>query len=169
MKRDSQRSKLYTAEEVLRGAPEDRAALDAFIGKVMRSAKVKGLVGPRRYRLVGPSAWCTPSWDGDKIVFSAGQRFEVLHGLAHLVVPGSNEVAFHGPEFCRCYLDLVRRFLGPEQAAVLREAFKVHRVKHRVVSSESRQAARDRFMARKEADLEADLRRLQARFGAGGG
>lgn len=60
----------------------------------------------------------------------------ILHELAHIMccVSGHKDEG-HGALFARYYLALVRRWLGPEAAGALREAYKVERVKYRKVSA----------------------------------
>jgi putative metallohydrolase (TIGR04338 family) len=62
----------------------------------------------------------------------ARTRLVILHELAHVLTsrPG-REVAAHGPEFAKTYLELVRRF-EPELAPRLRAEFKAGRVRTRV-------------------------------------
>lgn len=52
----------------------------------------------------------------------------ILHEIAHVATPDDNG---HGREFARFYLLLVRRWLGQEAAAGLREAYAAEGVKYR--------------------------------------
>jgi hypothetical protein len=53
----------------------------------------------------------------------------ILHELAHLGVGGLGQG--HGREFARLHLGLWRRFIGPEAGAMLLDAYRRNRVKHR--------------------------------------
>lgn len=53
----------------------------------------------------------------------------ILHELAH-IMSGTDESG-HGREFARCLMLLVRRWLGPDAAAALREGYTVENVKYR--------------------------------------
>lgn len=59
-----------------------------------------------------------------------GDPWIVLHELAHVMAFATDHEG-HGREFARCYMLLVRRWLGPRAAAVLREAYAAERVKYR--------------------------------------
>lgn len=52
----------------------------------------------------------------------------IMHEMAHILTP-RKDIAPHGPEFTRAYLDIVRRFLGTAKAIQLWSAFRVYRVK----------------------------------------
>lgn len=63
-------------------------------------------------------------------------QWVILHELAHIMCCVSDHKdEGHGAIFARYYLSLVRRWLGPEAAGALREAYKVERVKYRKVSA----------------------------------
>lgn len=50
----------------------------------------------------------------------------IVHELAHILTPEAEP--WHGREFCRNYLALIKRWLSTEQAKALRASFKEHRV-----------------------------------------
>lgn len=53
------------------------------------------------------------------------RRILLIHELAHLYTPD-----MHGRNFCRVYLGLVRNVFGPSVHAILRESFRIYRVKY---------------------------------------
>ena len=130
--RDSQRSRVYRAEEEAFGfcvAPllsfsecvdQVHLAFERYFpgSQVPLVADGRG----RRRACGSPSRISIPRW--------SRRRWIVLHEIAHATIPPG--AAWHGPEFAGCYLRLVRRFMGAEAAARLRAAYKSHRVKTRV-------------------------------------
>jgi hypothetical protein len=156
-RRDSMRSKVYTAEkEALpawwyEGWTEEQTV--AYITTVLRTrwfearwpkfAKQvrvwdrpptsgqfmsKDAVNVRWRRGYGATAWKS----GNEIVFGVTGnnlgRAIILHELAHLIAP---ENAAHGRYFCKTYLLLVERYLGTGAYRALRKAFVRHGVKFR--------------------------------------
>ena len=74
-------------------------------------------------------------WKGTiKLPKWARYQMVVLHEIAHVVTDQeykrSDGIAAHGPEFCSNLLQLVRRWMGAEAHATLKESFKNGRVKH---------------------------------------
>lgn len=67
---------------------------------------------------------------GGEIGLPLGGRnpWVILHEIAHCLTPG--KYAPHGPEFAGVFLFLVETIIGKEEAAVLREKFKVEKVRH---------------------------------------
>jgi putative metallohydrolase (TIGR04338 family) len=129
-------------------------AAQAFVDRVVNSALWRRLrrdagrgLSPLGYVLVmrGRGKWATANtrWPLSaelrrrqgrplgmiKLPRWAWSHWVALHELAHLATP--NEVAWHGREFARVYLELVRRFMGEDSATLLRASFKNHRVKFR--------------------------------------
>jgi len=71
----------------------------------------------------------------------------ILHEVAHVVTP---ERPAHGREYARNLLDLVVRFLGPDAGRKLRAAYKVHGVRYRPPGKSwdtMTQAQKDRALA----------------------
>jgi len=147
--RDSQRSKVYRSERHLSdhmkrygGRLETVPEMQAWIDEINRSRWLKGYIkrhphgiayrpitvtdGRARRRacaeLYVKRAYVkVPRWCRSKLV--------LLHEMAHVYTPVY--VAWHGPEFCACYLDFVGRWLGREAKAELKAAFIKCSVKHR--------------------------------------
>jgi putative metallohydrolase (TIGR04338 family) len=131
--RDSQRQKLYDAEDVLARSPDYQTVEEcqAFIDGVLRSRWFQSRWGQRRI-FVGPGrgqrraiAFSTrlvqlemPKW--------SRQRQVLLHELAHCLIP--DNLAAHGREFAGVYLFLVRQVMGDEAWATLQSSFRAHRV-----------------------------------------
>ena len=151
--RDNQRSKIYAAEHAAFDGkfPCDElhnlsvAQCQAFVDRVTHSswwAKRYGKtcdveVRPgkaRRHASASPKLMVTwlPRW--------SRKPWVMLHELAHIAVDeilfnkysGFGEIpAWHGPEFAKEYLALIKRFIGNDEAAALRAEYKSHRVKYR--------------------------------------
>lgn len=137
--RDTQRARLYRAEKPSGGLhprPEfDRAReVQAWVNRITRSRWWRGRFprcgwinvkdGRGRRVACGTRYWNhgevrLPRWSRSRLV--------ILHEVAHCVQPRGT--ASHGPEFARLYLDLVRRWIGPEEAARLREGMRRERVR----------------------------------------
>lgn len=161
--RDSQRSKLYSAENTAfkrSGEPEFKTVEEcqAYIDKVLssvwfkkhwrlRQAKVRPGKGYRK------AVWYGYGYDRNKRGDEGGivqlpkwarKRWVILHELSHGLTP--NEEASHGWKFARNYLKLVKHFLGQEEEKKLKEAFKNKRVKY----SQPRQLSEERKKALQE-------------------
>lgn len=174
--RDSQRSKLYAAESLLEALPLASDARSSFATAVLVSRQVRSVYGDVQLTTVNKtSGWCGCEWQSaavgrTKIMTPCkgwGIPYKFLHGLAHLLEPSNEEVAYHSPQFARTYLGLVKRHLGDEAHEILKGAYREKHVKTRTVSPEAREAARERYMARKEENLETELRALSDRLKAG--
>jgi putative metallohydrolase (TIGR04338 family) len=163
MARDSQRGKVYAAENAAfdKSKSEDLSVAEcqAFIDKCLNS---KGLQSKypkatRRYKVTdgrGRRTACyAPLINQLRVPRWARSRWVLLHELAHaLVFSFSDSHAPHGWEFCECYLYLVRVFLGRWAEDALKAEFKARRVRYRPprkrqMSDEQRQAARERMLA----------------------
>ena len=149
--RDSQRSKVYKAEQG-HSLWFDEALFDSvgevqeWVDSICRSRWFKNrfrrhAIDPKSVMRYGRSA------DGIKVLDGRGRRrangstrgfiklpiwtrsdMHILHEIAHVVT--SPRVAAHGREFCANYLALVRQFMGREEAIELKTCFKKHRVKY---------------------------------------
>lgn len=139
--RDSQRSKVYSCEYVLRDAGmvgrerlETVEEMQAWVNKLLASAwwkkhyrsvskvTVKDGRGQRRALAhTWRNTISMPKWSRSKGV--------IIHELAHLVTPLA--APSHGWEFCANYLELVRHFLGQADHDALKEAFDKRKVKYR--------------------------------------
>jgi len=144
--RDSQRSRLYSAERVLSNRDEHGqpcgsvdwttvAEVQAFVDRVTRSrwwksrsrvGKIvvkdgRGGMSARAYRSRGQSVIAIPRW--------ARTRRVVLHELSHHLTPWT--AAAHGNLFAANLVDLVRRWMGPDEAEALKESFRQAKVRHR--------------------------------------
>lgn len=132
--RDSQRSKVYKAEEVLKEGDvrlDTVPEIQSYVDRLIKSAwfrrrwpSVKSVIvkdGRGRIR-------AGASDDGSILMpFWCRYRYIVLHEISHLL-PDWN-VADHGPEFCKVYLELVKHCMGRDAWEKLRTSFKNNRVK----------------------------------------
>lgn len=140
--RDSQKSKVYTAERVLQKGDQGWSYQETqdYVDSVTRTRWWLNRQGPPFVYVKDgrgtswamaydpyttpkgedrPATLNLPRWARDPIV--------VMHEMAHLLTSASE--AAHGRGFCRNYLALVKRFLGQEEYVALRESFRLHRVK----------------------------------------
>lgn len=126
--RDSQRSKVYTAEDVWRAALplqvrycEPLDVCQEFLAGVW--AALPGRFDDAPEVLAGRS--CASA---DIASITLGRKFRnrpiILHELAHvLMIRDEIRAPDHGAEFCAVYVDLVDRALGTEAALGLLDAF----------------------------------------------
>jgi putative metallohydrolase (TIGR04338 family) len=130
--RDSQRSRLYRAEDdvgpgrrlptvpVLQAFVDELAASDWFTARWgARSFDVRPGHGHRRATADRNGVLQLPLWSRTELV--------VLHEVAHCLTPV--EYAAHGPEYAGVFLSVVRRRLTPATAQTLEDAFARHRVR----------------------------------------
>jgi putative metallohydrolase (TIGR04338 family) len=172
--RDSQRSRVYAAERAAFGDAWRKplgsgavADIEAFVRKCCASKLLQrrypGARRPPRIRDGRGHRRCTYDPSIHALTFPRWGRTKpvVLHELAHALTEGPDR-AWHGWEFCECYLYLVRVFIGRGAEDNLRREFKARRVKFRQprtrqMTDEQREAARQRMLAmharkRHEAD-----------------
>lgn len=173
MPRDSQRSKVYDAENAAFGkASKPDAGLEsvdqcqAFVDRVLGTpgivdrfsrapvVTVKPGHGARHARFDaigsrGSGDLIAPKWSRRKVW--------LLHELAHALTHREDE-PWHGWRFCECYLYLVRVFAGRGCEDSLKREFKAHRVKFKrprssTMTDEQREAARERMAALNSAKV----------------
>jgi hypothetical protein len=132
--RDSQRGRVYAAEQLARSvydAANEPLSLKECQRLVDRATRVRGRFrtmfitvrpgkGHRRAVAYPSGKMQLPLWARTKPV--------VLHETAHFIA-GLDQ--HHGPRFCSIYLKLLKRFIGPLEAEIMREAYKQYNVKHR--------------------------------------
>ena len=138
--RDFQRARLYRAEPPPVTEFTDLAEAVAFVQKVQTSrwwkAQVRAAFSNIPIRVVrARGAWARTDWDTCGPIPTIGlcvrwalNRHTILHEMAHV---GAGQSKRHGPAFASLYLKLVRRFIGPEWARMLRASFIHNRVKFR--------------------------------------
>lgn len=98
----------------------------------------------------------------------------VCHAYAHwMAAPGEAnhpmagwDLAPHGPLFVQAWIKLVKRFCDPKETKWLLDLFREQKVKTRLMSKESRDAARSRWYERREAELPGNLQSLATRLAA---
>jgi len=86
------------------------------------------------------------------------------HALAHYMTP--DNVAMHGPEYCRNLLEAVRKWISQEQADLLRKQMVVHKVKLRSWSPEARERAKQRWAERSFGGAAEELKAMLAELEA---
>lgn len=140
--RDSQRHAVYAAERKLGWTKDPKIAdindVRIYIETVMASALWKSRFPKATKLILGDgrrrSSACGGPRGDDMISLKLPRAYRapmiILHEMAHGVQP--LESAWHGPEFCQIYLDLVTEFMGAERADKLRAALYEERVKIRV-------------------------------------
>lgn len=142
--RDSQKKKLYASEDKVDAKTPDLESMlyvKLFADKVVGSAYYRKHYGHmtvdvrdgRRRR----SACASGGYNGHGIIRMprwSRSKMIVLHELSHLAVAYNHKdvgVTWHGREFARIYLDLVRHVLGDAKAEELKASFKAHGVKYK--------------------------------------
>lgn len=131
--RDSQKSKLYAAEQVLRTSehclgltPEEVVKL---VRKIEQSPYTIKKYGPRNRRIIldgNSRSWARGGYAYVDLSAQFARRTDVvIHEIAHGYAPGHG----HDWHFCEVYLDLVRHFMGKYSADTLKASFKRHKVK----------------------------------------
>lgn len=171
--RDSQRSKVWRAESTLRGDQLTVPELTAFASKIVKSAWFNKKIGRWKSadawapqvtyaRVTNSRTTCTRGLSGGTALVTCVlghphlTQIDLIHSLAHAIVENSvtYEHAWHGPEFCKAMLDLTARWVSPEAKVELQQAFRDHKIKHKVYTPEAREAARQRGLNRwAEKDL----------------
>lgn len=166
--RDTQRSKVYKAERVLRqfAKPLPKVAdVERFVKKQMARKAITNRY-PRATRVTkvkdgrGRRAAC--AWAGHTISIPLWARNDaiVLHEMAHIIVNRefwNVDYASHGWRFASVFLDLVRFVMGRDAHDALKASFKEHGVKFnkprakRVYTPEQIEILRTRLAAAKEA------------------
>jgi hypothetical protein len=156
--RDTQKSRVYAAEDAFRRLIDDRAIVDrvaawAFIEKVERDKWFRRTYGVWSFRIKdgrgtriargGYGRLNLPRWSRTPVV--------MLHEISHNVT-GAFECrgGAHGWEYCRAMLALVRHFLGREAHDKLRACYRERRVRYkrpRVLSEGQRTALAQRLAA----------------------
>lgn len=162
--RDSQRSKVYTAERKLWDDPGEvyRTILEVetFLSRVRQSKWFVDRFGGMTFCIKnGQGCSMAKGWSEGTTVYMrlpafARKQLIVLHELSHGLVmfecrKAGTTAAGHGPEFCQMYLELVKEFMGESPWTLLRQAFIAHKVKFEDRDSEkARNVERRRFCER---------------------
>jgi putative metallohydrolase (TIGR04338 family) len=138
--RDSQKKRLYAAEEQVPGIRDtsrlcDVTELQGFVDRIVSSAwfqarwpipAIRVKDGRGRTRAGGSASdhsITMPRWARSPLI--------TLHEIAHVVIPPGPTVAAHGREYAAAYLALARRFGDPGQGDQLEAAFILQRVRYR--------------------------------------
>jgi putative metallohydrolase (TIGR04338 family) len=158
--RDSQRSRLYKAEHIIRYSGRGFDSIDEiqeYTNKLLNSAWFKKRFTAKRIFVAkgrhDTSAWANshtreismPTW-------TWGSEAVVLHEIAHILCDdkhGSDKVSGHGREYARILVELVDHCMGKDCGKVLRDSFKKHGVKYSLprkpMTPEQRAAAVERM------------------------
>lgn len=136
--RDSQRKRLYDAERATTmwnvGFVSDIHLLREYVKKITAS-KWFAKHYPYYHNIgieVKDGRCCRFARGSTRgyIIMPRWSRFQlvILHEIAHVVTHCS--VAFHGREFAKVFLNLVKHFMGTAAYVELKASFKKHRVKY---------------------------------------
>jgi putative metallohydrolase (TIGR04338 family) len=140
--KDAQRNRLYKAEKVLREQTgmrtfQTQQEMQRYINKLQRSIWF-GKRFPRYVRVTIPITVSStkhlkhPFARGGHIYIPLNPYYYneavVLHELAHVICP-DKRMQSHGRWFARCYLELVKRCMGIEAHAALKQSYREHSVK----------------------------------------
>lgn len=166
--RDSQRSKVYAAESVIRRYGRTKmtfAECEKYLAKVQASAWFVRHYGDHfaiRLNDRGSRAHAATSWGAAKgnINLPSWARNEavLLHEIAHNVTKSryGEQVPGHGWQWAGTYVELVGHFMGADVAKLLTDSFREHKVrwrqpKTRTMTDEQRAAAAARLAAYRES------------------
>jgi len=138
--RDTQRSKVYHAERVIHHHGKqfkNMEEVDAYVIRICKTAFWKKLHGAYHIEIKdgrGRRRACAFNWGTIALPRWARQEAIILHELAHTLVnfDNYNFTAWHGKEFAKTYLLLVKRFMGKEEHAKLKTSFKENHVHYTV-------------------------------------
>lgn len=159
--RDSQKSKVFKAETVVRKPELSRGELEALGTKIVKSAWFNKQAGTwndgkptwKKLTVHSGATHCEVEFQsrGGEIVARLASPYrsaiDLYHVIAHALTQDQvrrGKAAWHGPEFCKTLLGLVARWEGTEAKKALLEAFRAHRVKNRVYTEEAREGMRQR-------------------------
>lgn len=144
--RDVQRSKMYASEwEVFGWAEEefeDMEQLKDYLYDILENRHVQNKYPMARAIMSGTQKLkvsagqghrrAITKWEDNFIRVSFPRKMRckwvVVHELAHVLAP--QDSAFHGREFARVYLYLVKLFFGQETQNKLKAAMKKHKCKY---------------------------------------
>ena len=173
--RDTQKHKIYAAENDLkRLSPKFENFEDCckYVKKVCGSKWLLKKYEQRCRRM----AWHTEPFnisveEGRSNAFARGSYYAnsislpkwaqtelvALHEIAHVLV-SHDRIAGHGPEFAKCFLDLVKHFMGKEMHATLKASFKKHKVRtkvrvKRIMTEEQKNVLRERISKARAAKI----------------
>lgn len=166
--RDSQKSKVFKAETVVRGPVLTSAELEALGTRIVKSAWFNKQTGtwpsppnPRYQKMLiyTQTTRCEVeirTFGKDMTVTGRlgppyRAAIDVHHLIAHALTQDDvrqGRIAWHGPEFCKAMLASVARWEGDDAKKALLAAFRQHKVRSRVYTAEARQAMKDRAGAR---------------------
>ena len=168
--RDTQRSKVYRAEsaaDISGKRYETIPEIEAYLNRVFlhewfkrHHPRARGFVvkdGRGRSKACGGAL----GWRSVKMSLPKWSRCEgvILHELAHGLteIEWGRGTAWHGWEFCKTFLELVKHYQGKEAGERLRLSFKEHRVRYckpkvgRKLTPEQYEVACSRLAAAREA------------------
>jgi hypothetical protein len=132
--RDTQRSKLYLAQEVLCTpkaslTPMPILACKEYLDNLCGSAWFQRRWGHRSVRVIAgrSGAWANTKTGTISLGVWGRQPPVLLHEMAHLLT--ADNLAWHGPEYAGVYLTLVEHALGEEARWKLSDSFRKHKVR----------------------------------------
>jgi hypothetical protein len=158
--RDGSRAKVLQAEQGVGGDKLTFVELQKLAARIQRSvwfkkrnASVKSISV-----MLGKRTYCNdiPAVNPVIELSKTATDLDLMHAIAHLL--HSRDVALHGPEFVRQYLDLTRRFLGHDRYKALDGAFAAAGIRRSVWSAEAKQAAKVKYAKNDLAKLLEELK-----------
>jgi len=93
----------------------------------------------------------------------------VLYRMAWIVARRKYgvHISRHGRDFCRVYLEMVKRFMGPEAAATLKEEYKKNGIKHykkKELTEEQKEVLRERMFVARQALMAKNVDALEENY-----
>lgn len=144
--RDNQRSRMYASEWECFGWPKmefkDMAELEEYLWSVLENRYVQKkypiareiVSGTQKLKIANGAGFrrAITRWEGNHILVAFPRKMRckwvVVHEIAHVLAP--QDASWHGREFARVYLHLVRIFFGQEIQNKLKAAMKKHKCKY---------------------------------------
>jgi putative metallohydrolase (TIGR04338 family) len=166
--RDSQRSKVYAAENTLKKMSESFATFDdakRFVDAAVASGWWKGNF-PQIHRIEVHRGGVSWAWGGQHNWYPktgwiklpdnefGRKKLVIIHEMAHCLAPRKSK---HDRLYCNVYLKLVRHFLGSEAEQELKNAFKEKRVQYKL----PRQLSPERKLQLREQGLALAAKRKE--------
>jgi hypothetical protein len=163
VQRDSYRGRVITAEADVICDRTTLPDLRSLQQRVLKSKwwerrKDEAIVSAQTYD-DGRELPCENYHDLSSMLYTpvGSPQVKLMHALAHEITVYTDEMSAHGPEFCKTFLEITRRFLGQHVRDSLAVAFVEHKVKTRTWSPEAKEAARKRTALRELKAMREEL------------
>lgn len=154
--KDMFRSRVVAAQATVRRPAVGHAELNSLEKRVLKSKWWEAHKAQHQWGDPRLHQDCA-DYDSGSCYFYRPAELALMHALAHHMVPYEDDTPFHGPEFAKAYLTIVKRWLGAETKASLALAFVEHKVKFRTWSGAAKEKAKQRYTKKDLASLLDEL------------